>query len=69
MKQIRKFRSQKKVYNKVCVLFAGFVWGVEENCLSQAIALELSRASKKEIFTNYILLTGHGMVRVGQSGE
>ena len=27
--------SQKKVYNKMCVLFAGFVKGVEENCLSQ----------------------------------
>ena len=36
MKQIRKFRSQKKVYYKVCVLFAGFVRGVEENCMSQA---------------------------------
>ena len=27
---------QKKVYNKMCVLFAGFVRGVDENCMSQA---------------------------------
>ena len=27
--------SQTKVYNKVCVLFEGFVWGVKENCMSQ----------------------------------
>ena len=28
--------SQKKVYNKMCVLFAGFVRGFKENCMSQA---------------------------------